>query len=240
MQSGGWAGCLRPWRGEKVSSKPGQEPGSHPTELLPLYVNRTLPEGLRDEVRAHVQACPACRRDAETWEALARAVREQPADVPDPARAWARLRERIQRESPAVGKTAAPGPGQRLWRAWQPLPPLAWGLVAAQFLLIVGLAVYIATSRPEEGPWTPLAGPGMERPAGGARLEVVFRENASIAEIAELLESVEGQIVRGPSSQGVYVIAVSDRVAREKGLAAVAERFRSRSDLVKWVQLETP
>lgn len=203
----------------------------HPIELLPFYVNGTLPADERSEFENHLASCPDCRCELVEWEALAAAVREEPEETPDPARVWAGFRRRVEPKAPA-------SPGWKSWFAWRPIPPLAWGVAAVQLFAIIILGAYMAASRVEKGAWTTLGGGGIEAPAGDLRLQVVFQPNAAAGEISSLLSSVEGQIVQGPSAHGVYVVAVPSRVAEEKGTGHVVGVFSSRGSLVKWVQHE--
>ena len=224
-----------------MSREIGREPDVHPTGLLPLYVNGTLHMEMRAEIESHLRSCPDCRRELIEWEGLAAAVREEPIQMPDPARAWNRLRERRERDEGASTHETAKMAGLRAWLAWRPLPPLAWGLAAVQLLLILGLALYIAMGRmgrEDARPWTTLAGPGVGGVEEGARLQIIFREEARAGEIAALLESVEGQIVRGPSGQGAYLVAVPRRAVQEKGLSPIIDAIASRQDIVMWVQHE--
>lgn len=210
-----------------------EQSGQHPLDLLAFYVNGTLTGSERGEVEAHLSACPLCRREAEEWEDLALAVEDEFVALPDSRLAWERLERRIGEERRLQRETREPKP---LVLAWWRSPSLAWGLVAAQFVLAVGLVVYLAAVRPVGTAWTTLGGPVPSR-AEGARLLVVFQENAAALEISALLESVEGQIVAGPTAQGVYVVAV-EGTEHSKAESAMA-LFRSRPDIVRWVQYET-
>lgn len=211
-----------------------QQSGQHPLDLLAFYVNGTLTGSERGEVEAHLSACPSCRREAEEWEDLALAVEDEFVALPDSRLAWERLERRIGEERRLQRETREPKPPVLAW--WRS-PSLAWGLAAAQLALVIGLVLYIAAVRPVGTAWTTLGGTPVPSKVEGARLHVVLQEEATAEQIAELLGSVKGQIVSGPSAQGVYVVATSG-TGRAEIESAVA-MFQSRQDLVKWVQLET-
>ena len=79
---------------------------------------------------------------------------------------------------------------------------LAWGVVIAQFALLITL-------------WISSAGNGINaigtdgRPISDiATINVVFADNATQKEIRELLASVDAQIANGPTSIGLYTIYI--------------------------------
>lgn len=211
-----------------------QEREQHPLDQLAFYVNGTLSGSERGEVESHLSVCPSCRREVKEWEDLALAVEEEPVVLPDSRLAWERLEKRIVEERRPQRETRGPKPAA--W-AWWRSPLLAWGLAAAQFALVVGLVVYLAAVRPAGPAWTTLAGP-VPSEVEGARLQVIFQEEATAEEIADLLGSAAGQIVQGPSGQGVYVVAIPDRAA--VAVESAVALFQSRPDLVKWVQHDIP
>jgi predicted anti-sigma-YlaC factor YlaD len=80
-------------------------------KLMPLYSGSDLRPRLMAAVRAHVDSCPSCRREAEEYrQALAR-VREEAREerVKDWDEAeWAALMARVRREAPERGRLSAP------------------------------------------------------------------------------------------------------------------------------------
>jgi anti-sigma factor RsiW len=76
----------------------------HMSSYLPDYVADRLPPVRRIVVQAHLRGCPACQREREEWQTLARAVRSVDAGAMSPtpfARAWSDLRARLPAGSPA-------------------------------------------------------------------------------------------------------------------------------------------
>ena len=105
-------------------------------ELLPWYVNRTLEEDERQEVRGHLGNCLVCRREVAFLERLDRAVVASPDVDFTPKRAFAGLWQRID---------AAEGPlPRRLWqgllaggRALRVAHPLLRGALLVQTAVIL-------------------------------------------------------------------------------------------------------
>lgn len=50
-------------------------PDDHIDDLLPAWLNGTLPFDVQERVRSHLDHCAACRAEVEEWEAIARATR---------------------------------------------------------------------------------------------------------------------------------------------------------------------
>lgn len=119
---------------------------SHPSELLPWYVNGTLEEDELREVEEHLRSCVACRREVEEWGELRRGV-QQAAPQPPPGGL-----ERLMDEL-ATGGRELGHRGAGLWR------PLATGLIAATVVTAVGLGVW--------RPWSPQK-PQVAQRAGSA------------------------------------------------------------------------
>ncbi len=191
-------------------------------ELLPWYVNGTLPPAERSTVEEHLAACPRCQEEERSCRALEAGVRgaEEIAPSPHPVR-LARLlasiddlETRAGAKPPAwrrvVGAIAAVAAfAGRPLRALFPTP--ARGMAAAQLavlLLIAGLVGW-QQWRARQPVYRTLSSPTQESLAsGGLRIRVLFAEEATEREIRELLLGVRGEIVAGPSPFGVYTVEV--------------------------------
>jgi hypothetical protein len=174
-------------------------------EAIPFY-----PEGLaeaqRGSLEAHAAACDDCRREL----ALVQGVpAEEPVEVPDAERVWARVLQLVSAEGAEAKlhpeRRSAPPAARGRWRriAARPLPlaasialALAFGTLgtAAGSLLLRGRApVYETASAPR---------------AAGPSLDVVFRKDARAEEIQQALRAVDGSLVDGPSPLGIYHVAL--------------------------------
>ena len=210
---------------------------SHPIGRLPLFVNRTLPESEKKEIYEHIKMCPSCQTELSEWEALASAVKGQEADNPDISLAWSRTERRFNTErrpiNPSVEKKDRP-PFIRWF-----FPSFAWGLVAVQgIIIIIGLMVYILESRKNGDVWRTLGEKTAAIKKDDIRLQVVFQQDAKASDIADLLSKVEGQIVSGPSNQGVFEISIPLHIVKKNSMDSVLKLFRQRTDVVRWVQTD--
>lgn len=113
---------------------------SHPSELLPWFVNGTLEGEELHQVEEHLRSCLSCRREVEELRKLRSGVKEQ-APVP-PAGGLERLMDEleVERRGPRSG-------GFRLWS------PVWGGLIAATLVAAVGIGVWQSWSpqKPQVG-----------------------------------------------------------------------------------------
>jgi hypothetical protein len=184
-------------------------------DLLPWYVNETLPDGERRTVEAHLAECPRCREEIVTCRRLEEAIRETREIVPSvhPAR-LARLMERIdeEQEKGSGWRRALLAPWHGLAALVRSTPPLARGALVVQLVFLIALTGLLV-----RWPRTPAPAPRTEyqtlsesapAPAGTTRLRLVFAEGTTEKEVRDLLLGIRGQIVAGPSALGVYTVEV--------------------------------
>jgi len=174
--------------------------------LLPWFVNGTLSTDEAASVERHLASCPACRAEVERCRHLSAVsgtsgLETPPAWAPSPAH-FARILTQVDAAQPA----RRPGFVRRL-RSWllETPPPVRWAL-AVQAALIVALAgVLLAPETPYE-----TLSRGADPAAGErARMRVVFAADTTEKELRELLNSIDGRIVDGPTPQGVYTLQLS-------------------------------
>lgn len=159
-------------------------------ELLPWLVNGTLSAGERVALEQHVHDCIPCRADLQQQSALAALVRQQ-GDVHMSADAgFDDLMRHI--DSPQLQRR----PG--------------WIRYAAAASVVVALAggamtgVYLSAIR-DDGVFTTLGAPADTE---AVRLDIVFVDGLSEREMRDVLRSVGGKILAGPSDVGRYTIEI--------------------------------
>ena len=192
--------------------------------LLPWYVNKTLSEDEIERVENHLKVCLTCKRDIVALQTLAAAVQQEGAIDTVAQASFSRLKKRIHSPDSA-GRKNAPKvmamPVQRkeqgkLWR----LPPPALAL-AAVLLLSLLITRFIDPGNFQMTEYRTLS--NAEHPAIGQNtLKVIFSTGTQQPQIDEILASVQGQIVDGPTEQGVYTVAVDSELAPEKVLDRIS------------------
>ena len=173
------------------------------SELLPWLINGTLASGEREAVEQHVRACIVCRRELKDQRRLHTAVRaRRTVDVSVEAGF-----DRLDRELDAVRSA---GPHHRRIR-YATAAPFAVAAAAGVAVLAVLLWFTPLPNLDRDGYQT-LATPSAE----GALLDIVFVDETTAAQMQDLLDDIDGEIVAGPSALGRYSVRLAgDPPSRE-------------------------
>ena len=172
-----------------------------------------MPDGL-DEARqgaveAHAADCAACRDE------IAMVLAPNPGAVapavaaPDAGRLYADVRARIRAaEELAPTRRAPTATPRRSWRGQSVRSALAAGLAT----LALGGALGVALGATLFGRAEPVYRTASEAPAptaAGPALEIVFRDDATAADIHQALRATGATMSSGPTPLGVYRVSLS-------------------------------
>lgn len=194
-------------------------PHTRAFELLPWLINGTLAGAEREAVEQHVRACIVCRRELKEQQRLHASVRaRRTADVSAEAGF-----DRLDRELDNLAGVARPP-----WRIrYATAAPFAVATAAGVAVLAILL-------------WfTPL--PELHRndyktlstsPVEAALVDIVFADETTAAQMQDLLDGIDGEIVAGPSRLGRYSVRVAsgrandDQIEKLIGTLAADPRVR--------------
>jgi anti-sigma factor RsiW len=179
---------------ELIRTEP--QPHDAAEELLPWYATGQLDEPERIRVEEHLSSCSGCREQLAVERRLIHEFRGQ---APEVDAGWTRLRHRIedQRKPPRHQPRSAAGLRDLIRR-----PALA-ALAAAQlaFVVIAGGAL-LSLSRPSYHAL------GSAPVAQSGNVLVIFRADATVADIRDALHASGASIVGGPTSADAYLLRV--------------------------------
>ena len=196
----------------------------HIRSLIPLYVKGNLEDSERAAVEGAIDEYPELKREVEEWKKIQGAYRLIEERLPEPsADLHARIIDRIERERE--------GTLVQRFREWfsrlKPSPVLHLAVILAQLVIIIAGGVYIIR---EQAGYRTLSSEGVVQ-TDMIRINVVFKEHATEADIRSLLLDVKGKIVDGPYTSGLYIIGVpSDgiedalRKLKDSPIVVLAER----------------
>jgi hypothetical protein len=195
-------------------------------ELLPWFVVDTLAGNDLELVNQHLNVCAECQADF-AWQCKLQAT--PPAGIADldADLAFAKLRQRLDDTPDRAGRRAPArsagflGLGDRPWMQWA---------LAAQFLVIAGLAVLLATPYGSVSAYRAL---GANQDTRG-NVVVVFRPETPERDLRRILQDAGARIVDGPTVTDAYLLSVpGEKLAgtlhglRANAAVVAAESLRS-------------
>jgi hypothetical protein len=185
------------------------EPLPHPHtrafELLPWLINGTLAGAEREAVEQHVRACIVCRRELKEQQRLHASVRaRRTADVSAEA-GFDRLNGELDSDA---------GAARPHWRIrYATAAPFAFATAAGIAVLAI-LLWFTPLPEPNRNDYQTLATP----PGDVALVDIVFADETTAAQMQDLLDDIDGEIVAGPSRLGRYSVRVASDPANEHHL----------------------
>lgn len=207
-------------------------------EQLPWYVNGTLKAEELDQVERHVADCVACRTELHAQQELAGLIHSSREIEVSPEASLSDVLARIQKaRRDEAGRARGPLPGQRgrVWAGpWRRTSPwvrvVLLGQAAAILLLISLLAL-----RPERrmsGDYRTLSAAAPLATDPRTRINLVFEPDTTEALLRELVSSIGGEIIAGPTARGVYTIAAPVGESGDPSEERLLELLRARSEIV--------
>lgn len=164
-------------------------------QLLPWYVNETLPAEERAMVDAHLAECVECRTELASERSLAAGIAGLSIET---EQGWAAFEKRLD---------AAPLPARLrpvpLWRRQVGIGWMAAPLAAAAAIVA---AVSLPTQAPVNHTYAALGSAPTRQPGN---VIVMFKPDTSERQLSAALSDIAGRVVDGPTTTGAYVLSVA-------------------------------
>lgn len=180
--------------------------------MLPWYVNGTLDEGGQAQVRAHLRSCSACREEAALHERIAAHVCSGRQVHPVPLASLDHLMERIEAHEARRFRRWLQQCGR--WLRGKSLERALIAQAVTICLLVLMLAWLVIRPEPTAEYRTLGSPPNSALPAA-PQLRVQLHDSLTTAQVQRLLLRIDGQIVHGPTADGVYIIELAEGVASD-------------------------
>jgi len=177
-----------------------RDPHEQAEELLPWYATGQLDAADRTLVDTHLAACARCQRQLAGER---RMIDRFQSFSPEVASGWARMRRRIE-------ASEAKGPG---WVArtasdiWQLLKRPAIAALATAQVVLLAIAAAIAPSLTSAPAYVTLG--DRSQPAPAANVIILFRPEATEADMRRALRNSGASLVGGPTDADAYLLHVA-------------------------------
>ena len=177
-----------------------RDPHEQAEELLPWYATGQLDDADRLIVETHLSACARCQRQLAGER---RMVERFQAFSPEVDSGWARMRQRIEAPQPkrrnSVTQTAS--------EIWQILKRPAVAALAAAQIAILAIAAAIAPSLSSAPAYVALGDRAQPPPV--ANMIILFRPEATEADMRLALRNSGASLVGGPTDSDAYLLHVA-------------------------------
>lgn len=162
-------------------------------ENLPMYVNGNLTAEEKADFDRELSQDDSLKKEAAFLNAVRGYVKQENIQTPGEM-GWHKLKRQIKKESESnvtTHKTVSK------WRTFA---------VAASLVLVIQ-AGFMANMMQQQDSYAPLSGDDYSENV----IQVQFNSNAKESDIRKLLISIDGSIIEGPSTKGLYRIQLKNR-----------------------------
>ncbi len=210
--------------------------------LLPWYVNKTLDINDKDFVEDHINACLVCRIELTNLQKLSAFVQQE--DVADSAAnvAFSQLKNRIHQAEPLSNRKTGIVNGlfdfwrQRIGINRKKLFGNHPGLILAgvmSFVFLLLIPGIFSKSFYLGNQFQTLSSTENEA-AGKNEIRVVFVPDVTSEQIVKILDIFQGQIVSGPTSQGVLNVRIgnSEKQMTKQQITELVSKLRNNPQVI--------
>ena len=159
-----------------------------PKENLPWYVNKSLPDDELEDIERQLENDESLKQDVEFMNKLRAHLKNSTQSSPGEF-GLQRLKQQIKKE-------ASSGTTKR-WRNFA---------VAASLLMVIQAGIMLSLIQQQDVGIVPLSGDTYSGPV----LQIQFKDYAKESEIRAIILSINGSIIEGPSTLGIYRVQLAD------------------------------
>lgn len=177
---------------------------------LPWYVNNTLDAARQQQIKNQLSQDATLQQEADFLQHIRQQIKNS-GDATPGEFGWQKLQRQIKQSSVSANN-----------RRWQVFA------VAASLLLVLQTGVIFNLIQPKDS-YAPLSGISHTQPT----LQIRFNASISEADMRQALLAIHGQIINGPSANGIYRVSLENTQQRTTAM----EQLRA-SGLVDHVATE--
>ena len=178
-------------------------------DMIPDYLNNNLPEQERLEFERSLGRFPDVERELLEFSKIKSSYAPIGDEIPSASEAvFQRVMKEIsaEKKAPVVSRKAGFFDGVReFFRPVFASSRISWAVAGVQMVVILILVASI----PHPDKYTTLSS-GLSGVGRGKTLHIVFASETREMDIRGILNGIEGTIIDGPSSQGLYTVRINE------------------------------
>ncbi len=209
--------------------------------LLPWYVNNTLKTDEKDLVESHLKVCLQCREQMMELQKVFHVVYDADPLLANALSSFSELSERIHES-----KIANPGQSKKTFTLADFKRPCAGSIKKFSFsgyavfaqaaiilLAITGMIHFneLDSGKNQNNQFYTLSSSN-NLALMKNEIRVVFSKTVNKIQIDQTLLSLDGEIISGPSQQGVYVIRINDVNVSGSDIPKLVAKLRAQSHII--------
>ncbi len=207
-------------------------------DLLPWYINRSLDPIEHAIVKNHIRTCITCRIELNQQERLFRDIQQTDLLQQVSQASFAQLKERIETlpevcissKSTALNKNLILFPFKIRFLSFAKYTALAASLLLLATPFILNSLPVV---QPEiEGAYRTLASSTENADNTNKIVRIVFADSPDSKQINDVVHSVSGHIIKGPSPNGVYEVRIGDDQTDTHQVNDAILRLREHSSVI--------
>lgn len=187
--------------------------------MIPAYLRGELTDAERQDIEKHAKANPAIAADIEFQKNLKSALSRDEGEFEPGELGWARLSKAME-TTPDLDVEEKP---RNYWR-------YAAMILAVSTVAQGGLLGLLASDKNQDTPDAKYVTVS-EAPKTAFSSKFGFKQDAMTADLTQALQSVDGTIINGPSSLGLYEVGFKS----ERACLEAVEKFGNEPSIVETV-----
>lgn len=193
--------------------------------MAPLYVQGKLQEAEREIFEKGLKQFPQLQGDLEAYRLIGSYYKEVEMKTASPSKKiFALVENGLKEQNSESSFNSATVERLKSWFSnIFTMPHVGWGIAAVQCAVI--LFLLIPSQRGARYETLSMSEPAVPEQM---TLQLVFNEKAQEKEIRRIIHSIKGNIVAGPSSEGMYQVSLPD----DSNIEGTVKELRSKKSIV--------
>ena len=209
--------------------------------LLPWYVNKTLNRDEFNLVDMHLKSCLICKIELTSQQKLAASIRQEDLLAPVAHASFLQLKNRIHKNKSSSKKKSEVHEKLMSLRLWflnlstkRLISPYYPSIVLGSLLLLTFSLIFPAFDAEKQNIGNNFHTLSHSKHTDHKYNEIrlVFSNKITQNEILQILQSVQGQIIAGPTAQGVYRVRLGKGEINPENLIKTLSILRNKKQVI--------